>query len=609
MSAVPAGMGGGDISSGCDTKFLWEQFETMGIDPEKDETEFIKFQQSLFDWASFAEYWLPNPEDEDMPLVLEESQKAAIRSIQFGYNIYQYPWVIPEGDRPKEIVMIWPRQFGKTTAVAIAAACAFIFMNKRYRIGTFSINEDGAKEIMDKIKIFVENSPFGYMVESSNVTKIIKSGGRVTATAYPASRGVRGRSLHLGLVDEAAWIDEEIMTDVVLKTFRRVGKRWILLSTPAGYRGEFIRHYTMGMETRPIVCANVVNGKVCQATFKQESQLMRQFITKFGTHALPMKLPNCPVCGGNRWMYGVGAITVVPVDPWTCSWKTREEIEYELWLAGNTPKARQEILGEIIKEGSAVFSMELLERAVMMGLNNVPSPRKNIKNYVIGMDFGKTHDASALNVMHYDWKQEKALWDYMFTIGGQYSNLDYVDIRPKFLQVVALFNPVWIVPDATGVGDPVMDDMWNDLQILKRLGRIVIQVAKPNGRIDEIEVRMPPGERLRTKIFDNKPDKSTGLYSKKRHKGFIFDTQSKIDLVDNLVEGYTKRGDIAIPQYDLPEVRDFWDEMLKFGYDITESKKPKYGTQSAHDDRVIAHALAYWACRKKPFVSLATRLA
>jgi hypothetical protein len=588
-----------NLAEGVDTSFIWKQFETMGIDPEKDVNEFERFQCSLFDWADFAEYWFRDPMDESRPLRLDAPQKSAIRAIQFGYDIYAYPWIIPAEKRPKEIVMIWPRQFGKTTAVAVAAAAAFIFMNRRFPIGTFSINQDGAINLMKRIKYFIRSSPFANLIESQNMTTITKLGEKVTCTAYPASEGVRGRSLALGLIDEAATIPEDILHGVILYTLRRAGIRWIMLSTPKGYKGEFIKHFKIGMATRPICC------KSCQAMFDQDSPLFRQYAAKFNTYWIPHGLPPCPNCGNTTWIYGIGEYTIVPVDPWTCSWKTREEIQHELDLAGNTPLARQEILGEIILEGANVFTRAMLERSMDSKLLNIPRPNYSIKNYTMGMDFGKTHDASVMNVGHYDWKINKCVWDYMLTIAGEYQNIDYVDIRRQFLELVALYNPVWVVPDATGVGDSVVDDMWNDIQMLRIRGYVVIEYVE-NGKVKQHVIKMARGQRCRTKIYCNKKEK--GQFSKRKRKGFIFDINTKMDVIDNLLEGYTKRADLLIPGYNVPEVKDFWDEMLAFGFEVTDSKHIKYGTQSAHDDRVIAHALMYWASRQRPFVSCESKL-
>jgi len=60
----------------------------------------------------------------------------------------------------------------------------------------------------------------------------------------------------------------------------------------------------------------------------------------------------------------------------------------------------------------------------------------------------------------------------------------------------------------------------------------------------------------------------------------------------------------------VPESRDFWDECMAFSYEVTEKKKNiVYGTQAAHDDRIIAHALAYWVGRQKPFIGIDSALA
>lgn len=569
----------GSLDSGMSRAFMEEEFVKLGIDPEKNEDEYQRYQMSMFSWSDFAEYWFHDPEDDDAPLHLDPAQRSAINAVQFGYDIDAYPWVIPAARRPKEIIMIWPRQFGKTFSVAVAAACAFVFMQKRYKIGTFSINLEGAQEMMDRIKILIETSAFAYMIESSNLTTITKIGEKVKCVSYPASEGVRGRSLSLGLIDEASRIPNDILSGVILYTLRRKGQRWILLSTPRGYKGDFISHYQIGMKTRPLVCIN------CKVEYLQESDLMAPYISRFNTYDVPIGLPRCPKCGSVNWIYGVGEYTVIPVDPFNCSWKTREEILHELELAGNTPLARQEILGEIIFEGSNVFTREMLESAVNHGMRNVPVVDKNINNYVAGMDFGKVHDRSVIFIGHYDWNNMIFKWDYMKTCGGAYDEKNYKTIRKDFLNIVLLFNPRWIVPDSTGVGDSIVDEMNEDLK--------------------ELKANNPW---LKSRIYNNKTASPKGMYSKnlnkRKHLGFVFDTKTKMDLIENMVSGFSTRRDIEIPEYAVPESRDFWDECLSFSFEITKDKHIKYGSQKNFDDRVIAYALGYYVGRQSPFVGV-----
>jgi len=585
------------LATGNSNAFLTEEFEKLGIDPEKDVEEFRKFQLATYSWAHFAEYFFHDPLDDSKPLRLELPQKAAINAIQFGYDYKAIPWELPKAIIPREVNMIWPRQSGKSTGVKAGIATAFCFMNRRYKIGCFSINENRAKDLLAGVKQFIELSPFKYLIETANIMEMTKIGGQVNLRSYPASEACLGESIFLGVIDEAASIPDKIIDNAILYTMRRVGERCVMLSTPQGPRGTFIQHYWKAMKTRPIICTNII-GKdeigqpvYCKASFLQTSELMSPHMEKFRTYEFdPITLPSCPSCGEKKWVYGVGEIAVVPVDPFTCArnpdgtLKTKEQILKELADAGNTPIARQNLLGEITAEGASVFSYGMLERAVNPNLQNYCRPVAGIKNYVIGMDFGKVHDASVLNVMHADWNRKKFVFDYMYTIPAKYQTIDYHDIREDFLNIVKIYRPAFIVPDALGVGDSVVDEMYNDLRLLG----------------------------LPTIIYSNKmPIGATWISSrdsfnaqKKKRKGFIMDLQAKIDLIENLSEGYGKRMDIEIPPRNTPEVSEFWEEMLQFGYDVTDSKTLRYGTQAYHDDRVIAHALAYWVACKRPFTRI-----
>jgi len=532
---------------------LSQVFADAGID---DPEQLLLVSAS---YADFAETYFRDPDDPIKPLVLEPGQRKAINALQFGYSIEDTPMDYINPNPPKGIVMIWPRQFGKTTAVAIFCAVVLVLV-PRIKIGVVSKDEDGAKLIVDKIKLFLESSPFkSYMARSLKLMVEMKEGG--VARAHANSETIRGFSYHYLLMDEAAMIDDSIIEDAALHTTRKIGIRWVMLSTPKGYKGALIKYYIQGLKTRTVIC------KSCLVEFTQAHFENAQF------DALRMSkgLEPCPECdhyeaddeyGGNTYFYGMGNFGVISVDPFNSSFYTKESILHELHLMGDTPKARQELLGEIIPEGQTVFTRAMINQCINISLKNARRVDINT-TYWMGVDFGKVHDNSVICVGHEDRKKRKIILDYTYIIYSKYESIEYEDIKDKIIEIAAVFKPSIIAPDATGMGEPVVEMMEKDLRNMGWRGKI--------------------------------------LSNKAKRLGFIFDVKSKPDLIENLQE-YFARGNIDIPGEYEPEMDVVINELLNFSYEMTQANYIKYGVQLEHDDTVIALALMVWCARAKPWI-------
>jgi len=511
-------------------------------------------------YADFAEAYFVDPDNPDLPLKLEPGQRKAINALQWGYDIEDCPLDYLNKNPPKGIVMIWPRQFGKTTGVAIFCAVVLILVPK-VKIGVMSKDEPGAKLIIEKIKGFLEDSPFKSFIERSLKLEIQMKGGGI-ARAHPCSEGIRGFSYNYLLMDEAAVMDDSIIEEAALHTTRKIGIRWVMLSTPKGYKGALIKYYIQGLKTRKVIC------KHCLTEFTQAHFENAQF------DALRMSkgLSKCPVCGfyveddewgGNTYFYGMGKFGVISVDPFTSSFYSKDDILEQLELAGNTPKARQELLGEIIPEGQTVFTREMLNNCVNASLKNVRVIEPGTV-YWMGVDFGKVHDNSVAAVGHIDRKKRKIILDYLYIIYSEYESIEYEDIKDRILDLVGVFKPTIIAADATGMGEPIIEAMEKDLRQTGWRGKI--------------------------------------LSNKKNRLGFIFDMKSKPDLIDNLQELFA-RGRIEIPPEYEPQMETLYNELLNFSYEMTQANYVKYGVQLEHDDTVIAVALMAWCERSKPWIT------
>jgi hypothetical protein len=529
----------------------------------EDEAQFLLASAS---YVNFAETYFKDPDDMSKPLRLEKGQKQVINALQFGYDIDSVPTHYINRNPPKGVVMIWPRQTGKTTGV-VTFCCSAMCLEPGIRIGVMAQSEPTAKEIIRRIRRMLRASPFNDQVEKYQTMEIhMKNMSMVMA--HTTSENIRGFSYHYVILDEAARIEDKIIEGAALHTARKIGRRWAMLSTPEGYKGLLVKYYKQGLKTRRIICRNCLT-EFTQGHFEN---------VKFDALFIPAGMPACMSCGhyeedvtdedgrsyGNTYFYGAGDYTVVTVDPFKTSFYPKEEIIAELERGGWSATLRQELLGEIIAEGEAIFTEEQLDRAENLSRKNVIKPDTNV-HYIAGVDFGKTHDNSVITIVHLDRESGKIILDYQKVILARYHGKEYDDIKNDLLEIILAFRPTTIIPDATGVGEPIIEQMEKDLARAGWWGT----------------------------IFSNK----------KNHLGFWFDIRSKPDLIDNL-QNLFQRGRIEMPHRDEPSIDMLRNELLSFSYEMTNTNYIKYGVQLEHDDTVIAFALAVWGLREKPWLPL-----
>ncbi len=479
------------------------------------------------------------------PVKLSAAQRAGVNAIEFGYDIDRI--TVPPKAIPKGIVMEWPRGYGKTVLVECTGGAQLVLEPHAY-IGYQGLDDDLGKLIKRHISDLLHSDPAcAAQIESETVYGIeMKNGAKLDTFAQ--SETIRGHHFTYLYLDEAAKFKEEIIAGASIYTAQRAGKRWLMLSTPRGGMLDtyFGRKFLQGANTRPVVCRH------CKASFDQ--QHFSGVIFPPDQPNLPL-LPSCPSCGANDWEYGVGLYSVIIIDPWDCPFRTKEEIQALLDAEGNTPLARQEILGEFTRSASTVFREEWLRKCTVDSRRNYLLP--NVATYyVLGIDFGKVHDSSVIAVGHQ--QSEKIYLDYMKTreaskVEGQ--KWDYEDVKDDINDIIKRLHACGVAPDATGVGDSICDAMARDF---KRRG-------------------------LPARLITNGP----------KHKGFnMGSNKNKVELV-GMLEDALATGTLQLPSPQDPEIDKLWKEMLAFSYELTPTTV-KYGTQAAHDDRVVALALMVW---------------
>ena len=185
---------------------------------------------------------------------------------------------------------------------------------------------------------------------------------------------------------------------------------------------------------------------------------------------------------------------------------------------------KQEIYAEFLEDTGVVFRGT---KAIAIA---TPQKPKTGHLYVMGLDLAKVQDYTVIAI--YDRSNNCQVYQ------DRFRTLEWPFQKKKIISIAQHYNHALIVPDATGVGDPIVDD-------LLRAGMAVEPLKLTNQSKKEIIEKLS-----------------------------IYIEQAKINMLN------------------IPETLA---EFNSFTYDITNSGRISYNAPAGfHDDIVIAHALAVW---------------
>ncbi|MCH8304875.1 MAG: hypothetical protein IIB94_07060 [Candidatus Marinimicrobia bacterium] len=182
---------------------------------------------------------------------------------------------------------------------------------------------------------------------------------------------------------------------------------------------------------------------------------------------------------------------------------------------------RQEFMAEFLEDAGRVFRH--LKESVMGDYEKYEFGKK----YVMGVDLAKHEDYTVISVLNHSGH---------LVYFDRFNKLDYTFQKRRIISTARRYNAQVLI-DATGVGDPIYDDLRRRIRVLP----------------------------------------------------YRFTNKSKQELIMNLSLGFDKR------VITFPENTELLTELEKFGYQISPNGNVIYaGTAGFHDDCVISLALAFW---------------
>lgn len=338
----------------------------------------------------------------------EESQIWQLGQIDIFYAMEHWFNFIPH-DAQKQIIIgkkknttiVAGRRFGKSRLMA-SEALYFALTNKKSIQFIISHSQDQAKIIFNDLReLALDSSLVSPLVE---VTKDFpfpeirfKSGSVIYARSTGNNEGkfLRGHKAHRIILDEAAFIKESIITNVISPMLADYDGDMIQISTPMG-QNHFYESFMRGVRGEP-------NYASFQFSSFENPHISHEFIKR----------------------------------------KQKEITDIEF---------RTEWLGEFVDDQVCVFKWESINDAKRDFEESFESEPG--RNYFIGVDIAKMHDYTTIVVIDgTDQKCCKVVYTERFT-GKPYSF-----VIERILSCAFRFQPLKILLDETGVGAGITEQI------------------------------------------------------------------------------------------------------------------------------------------------------
>lgn len=375
-----------------------------------------------------------------------------------------------------------------------------------------SVGGKQAEEHIRNIKFRVENSPsfFDTLVEPCNAETItFWNGSKIISIPQSSSTRV-GYHPDVKYVDELSRITD-LFYYTVIKPMGR-GKKFIEInsSTPFGRHGAFYSNYVAWKE-------QMTKGKkyyVADATIKE------------------------------------------------CPWVTEEELDEE---REHMPQMmfEQEMLGLFVSPATAVFSSEKIEnmQREIYEYSTCASPNRI---YSMGVDFGRKRDPTSITITDITQKPFRKVYGDKFKDDWK---VQYERIRKAW----QMFYPTYCVGDATGVGDPVVQELtdihmegYNFGEMSEGNTKKYMLISNLQTLVDRNDILISPmDEELITELtfFEYTDEKMDKMEAAKGHDDDVISialSLIKVPVFRDFKITIEKRG---LGIYDVPNVGSFYGKI------------------------------------------------
>ena len=304
-------------------------------------------------------------------------------------------------DNQKRIVACMGRQTGKTTTIAMKAIY-FTYTNPDVTVLITAPSLRQSMIMFDRIATFVYSSARlrNKVVRATRTLIHFENGSRIIA--LPCSENLlRGYTANMVICDEASWIPEEVITQVLFPMLTTTQGYAIFLSTPWDKNHFFYRAFV-----NPDYKVHKVKSEQCPLVTKEFLEEMKANMT------------------------------------------------YEAYL--------MEYEAEFVEALNSYFPQDLIRKCVELAqkvetelYGSLEAPFRSGDHYA-GVDLGKLQDYSVITVLKRENDILKLIYLYQFPLETPYSqvigHLVRANQKIRFRKVLV---------DQTGVGEPVLEEIRN----------------------------------------------------------------------------------------------------------------------------------------------------
>jgi len=300
-----------------------------------------------------------NPED---PLQNIQTDPALFAKLLVNWQPFPYQQKLL-ADQSKRIVSCWGRQCGKTTTVAVKTI-HYAYTNPHVTALVTSPSLRQSKNMLNRIQKLTQNSPILHQGIAKQTTTEIHLHNDSTIIALPCSEDLlRGYTADLIICDEAAFMPEETITQVMFPMLSATDGTAIFLSTPWGKNHFFYKAYT-----NPDYSVHHAKSTECPLTKPEFLQEQKRI------------LPD------------------------------------EIY--------RSEYLAEFTETQHCFFPQDLIRQCIDPTLEQITDPQKAPNGtYYAGIDLGKLNDHSVVAIIKHDQDLLKLVHIHEFPLGTPYSHV------------------------------------------------------------------------------------------------------------------------------------------------------------------------------------------
>jgi len=304
-------------------------------------------------------------------------------------------------DNSKRIVACMGRQTGKTTTIAMKAI-HFADINPKVTVLITSPSLRQSMIMFDRIAFFVYSSAHmrNKIVRATRTLIHFENGSRIIA--LPCSENLlRGYTAHMVVCDEASWIPEEVITQILFPMLTTTQGYAIFLSTPWDKNHFFYRAFI-----NPSYSVHKIRSDQCPLVTAEFLEEMKANMTR---EAYLM--------------------------------------EYE---------------AEFVEALNSYFPQDLIRKCVELAQKLEAELYTSLEtsfpsgNYYAGVDFGKLADYSVLTVLKREAEILKLVYLHQFPLETPYGQ-----VIGHLVRADQKFSFRKLLVDQTGVGEPVTEEISN----------------------------------------------------------------------------------------------------------------------------------------------------